>query len=61
MVLAASLEFERSHNKEVQERQSDNVEIPQVRFHSFKITFKSVRNIHATYVNNVFPSVLTHS
>jgi translocation protein SEC63 len=31
MVLAASLEYERSHNSEVVERQSDNVEVPQVR------------------------------
>ena len=30
MVLAASMEFEKSHNSEVQERPSDNVEIPEV-------------------------------
>ena len=30
MVLAGSLEFEKSHNNEVQERASDNVELPQV-------------------------------
>lgn len=31
MVLAASLEFEKSHNSEIQERDSDNMEVPQVR------------------------------
>lgn len=30
MILAGSLEFEKSHNNEVQERPSDNVELPQV-------------------------------
>ena len=30
MVLAASLEFEKGHNSEIQERFSDNVEVGQV-------------------------------
>lgn len=30
MILAASLEFDRSHNSEVVERLSDNEEVPQV-------------------------------
>jgi len=30
MVLAGSVEFEKGHNSEVQERASDNVEVPQV-------------------------------
>lgn len=30
MVLAASLEFEKSHNSNIVERASDNVEVPQV-------------------------------
>lgn len=30
MVLAASMEFEKGHNSQVQERVSDNVEVPQV-------------------------------
>lgn len=30
MILAGSLEFEKSHNNEVQERPSDNMELPQV-------------------------------
>lgn len=32
MILAASFEFEKGHNAEVQERPSDNVELPQVIF-----------------------------
>lgn len=31
MILAASMEFEKSHNNEVQERPSDNTEIPMVK------------------------------
>lgn len=31
MILAGSLEFERGHNNEIQERPSDNVELPEVR------------------------------
>ena len=31
MVLAASFEFEKSHNSEIVERPSDNEEVPQVR------------------------------
>lgn len=30
MILAGSLEFEKGHNNEVQERPSDNVELPEV-------------------------------
>ena len=30
MILGGALEFDKSHNKEVQERESDNVELPQV-------------------------------
>ena len=30
MVLAASFEFEKSHNSEIVERPSDNEEVPQV-------------------------------
>lgn len=30
MILAASLEFDKKHNSEIIERQSDNEEIPQV-------------------------------
>lgn len=32
MILAASLEFDRKHNNEVEERTTDNVELPQVYF-----------------------------
>lgn len=32
MILAASLEFDRKHNSEIIERESDNEEIPQVTF-----------------------------
>lgn len=31
MILAASLEFDKKHNSEIIERESDNIEIPQVR------------------------------
>lgn len=31
MILAASLEFDKKHNSEIIERQSDNDEIPQVK------------------------------
>lgn len=35
MILAASLEFDKRHNKQVVERQSDNIEVPKVRtFHN---------------------------
>lgn len=37
MVLAASLEYEKSHNSEVIERQSDNIEVPQVIF-NYRLT-----------------------
>jgi len=37
MVLSASLEFEKSHNSEVQERQTDNNELPQVELLHFLI------------------------
>ena len=30
MILGGALEFDKSHNKEVQERESDNIELPQV-------------------------------
>lgn len=30
MILAGSLEFEKSHNNEVQERETDNIDIPTV-------------------------------
>ena len=30
MILGASFEFEKGHNNEVQERPSDNIELPQV-------------------------------
>lgn len=30
MILAGSLEFDKRHNNEVQERPSDNIEIPKV-------------------------------
>ena len=30
MILAASMEFEKGHNNDVQERPSDNTEIPMV-------------------------------
>ena len=32
MILAASFEFEKGHNNDVQERPSDNLELPQVSF-----------------------------
>lgn len=37
MVLAASMEFEKGHNSQVQERVSDNIEVPQVCSNSNKI------------------------
>ena len=30
MILAGSLEFEKGHNNEIQERPSDNIELPEV-------------------------------
>ena len=39
MILAGSLEFEKGHNNEIQERPSDNVELPEVRPASFSSTF----------------------
>ena len=30
MILGASMEFEKGHNNEIQERPSDNVELPEV-------------------------------
>lgn len=33
MILGASLEFDKKHNSEIVERQSDNVEFPQVKYH----------------------------
>ena len=30
MILAGSFEFEKSHNNDIQERPSDNIELPQV-------------------------------
>ena len=44
MVLAGSLEFEKSHNNEVQERASDNVELPQVFWSNSVVTIK--KNFH---------------
>ena len=38
MILGSSFEFERHSNPEVQERPSDNVEVPQV---SFSILFRN--------------------
>lgn len=35
MILAASLEFDKKHNSEIIERESDNEEIPQVGFLNF--------------------------
>lgn len=35
MILAASLEFDKKHNSEIIERQSDGEEIPQVRMFFF--------------------------
>lgn len=37
MVLAASMEFEKGHNSQVQERVSDNVEVPTVRINEITI------------------------
>ena len=31
MILAGSLEFEKGHNNEIQERPSDNIELPEVK------------------------------
>lgn len=31
MILAGSLEFEKGHNNEIQERPSDNTELPEVK------------------------------
>ena len=41
MILAASFEFEKGHNNEVQERPSDNIEIPMVC--AFIIVLRSYR------------------
>ena len=30
MILAGSLEFEKGHNNDIQERPSDNIELPEV-------------------------------
>lgn len=42
MILAGSLEFEKSHNNEVQERPSDNMELPQVFWSNSVVTTKSI-------------------
>ena len=39
MVLAASLEFEKNHNNQVQERPSDNIELPQVFIKRYTLLF----------------------
>lgn len=31
MILAGSLEFEKGHNNDIQERPSDNIELPEVK------------------------------
>lgn len=35
MILAASLEFDKKHNSEIEERQTDNEEVPHVSWSEF--------------------------
>lgn len=44
MILAGSLEFEKGHNKDIQERPSDNVELPEVRLTSLSYTLYPLGN-----------------
>ena len=56
MILAGSLEFEKGHNNEIQERPSDNVELPEVwptfssLFSQYDYTFKSCITVGAQLV-----------
>lgn len=42
MILAASLEFDKKHNSEIEERQTDNEEVPQVNYFKYVWFFKNI-------------------
>lgn len=50
MILAASLEFDKKHNSEIIERESDNEEIPQVKFLYCDLFLRHLLNTYFLYL-----------